>query len=89
MTDNKAAISFTGDGTITNFSSSYPDMGAHVEVIGVGAYKITVGPKHKVYQMTEWLKKQHPEEEKKKPNNILRNLFWIGVVCAILAAIVM
>lgn len=88
MTDNKAAISFTGDGTITNFSSSYPDMGAHVEVTGVGAYTVTVGPKHKVDKMTEWLKKQHPEEEK-KPSNILRNLFWIGVVCAILAATIM
>ena len=87
MSEHKTAISFTGDGKITNISSSYPDMGAHVEVTGVGAYKITVGPKHKVYQMTEWLKKQHPEEEK-KPNNILRNLFWLGVVAAILAAII-
>lgn len=35
--------------------------------------------------MTDWLKKQH-EPEEKKPSNILRNLFWLGVAAAILAA---
>jgi hypothetical protein len=39
----------------------------------------------KEQEMTNWLKKQH-EPEEKKPSNILRNLFWLGVAAAILAA---
>lgn len=84
-------------GVILNDSCKQPlSTGELVTKIFTEDYTISVGPDYQVYifanneheeqEMTEWLKKP---EEQKKPNNILKNLFWFGIVAAILAAIML
>lgn len=80
-------------GVILNDSCKQPlGTGELVTKIFTEDYTISVGPDYQVYIFAN---NEHAEiiaeniMTKKKPNNILKNLFWLGIAAAILAAIML